>query len=126
MDLPKIFEPFVRESATSVMARGILENVLPPEEMDALFVEHAVRQYEDELLFSTLFEIAALTVAGTRKSINSSYHSIRERVQVCVRAVYDKLTKTETQVSQALVRRSAGPRPSSSRWARQACRCCRR
>ena len=75
--------------------------------MDALFVEHAVRQYEDELLFSTLFEIAALTVAGTRKSINSSYHSIRERVQVCVRAVYDKLTKTETQVSQALVRRSA-------------------
>ena len=54
MDLPKIFEPFVRESATSVIARGILENVLPPEEMDALFVEHAVRQYEDELLFSTL------------------------------------------------------------------------
>lgn len=107
MDLPKIFEPFVRESATSVMARGILENVLPPEELDTLFVEHAVRQYEDELLFSTLFEIAALTVAGTRKSINSSYHSIRERVQVCVRAVYDKLTKTETQVSQALVRHSA-------------------
>ena len=30
MYLPKIFEPFVRESATSVIARGILENVLPP------------------------------------------------------------------------------------------------
>lgn len=108
MDLPKIFEPFVRESAVSVMARGILENILPPEDLDTLFAEHAVRQYEDELLFSTLFEIAALTVAGTRKSINSSYHSLRERAQVSVRAVYDKLKKTETQVSQALVRRSAG------------------
>jgi hypothetical protein len=107
MDLPKIFDAFVRESAVSVMARGILENILPPEELDALFAEHAVRQYEDELLFSTVFEIAALTVAGTRKSINSSYHSMRERVQVSVRAVYDKLRKTETQVAQALVRHSA-------------------
>jgi hypothetical protein len=46
-------------------------------------------------------------VAGTRKSINASYHSMRERVQVSVRAVYDKLRKTETRVAQALVRRSA-------------------
>jgi hypothetical protein len=87
MDLPKVFDAFVRESAVSVMARGILENILPPEELDALFAEHAVRQYEDQLLFSTVFEIAALAVAGTRKSINSSYHSTRARASLRPRGI---------------------------------------
>jgi IS4 transposase len=107
MELPKIFEPFIEQSPVPVMARAILAHAFPPTALDALFVEHAVAQYQDELLFSTLFEIAALTVAGTRKSVNASYHSLRERVPVSVTAVYDKLRGTETQVSRALVRDSA-------------------
>jgi hypothetical protein len=104
MELPGVFAPFVEESPVSVMGRAILEYALPPEEIDALFSEHAVRQYEDQLLFSTVVEVLALAVAGARKSVHASYESRREKVQVSVTSLYNKLKGTELAVSQALVR----------------------
>jgi hypothetical protein len=105
--LPRIFEPFVEQSPVSVMARALLEYSLPPGELDALFVEHSVRQYEDQLLFSTVVEVLSLAVAGTRKSVNASYETLREKVQVSVTSLYNKLKGTELAVSQALVRHVA-------------------
>lgn len=107
MDLPKVFEPFIQHSPVPVMARGILEYALPAEQIDALFREHAVRQHEDRLLFSTTVEVLALAVAGSRKSVNASYESLREKVQVSVISLYNKLKGTELAVSQALVRHTA-------------------
>lgn len=107
MDLPKLFEPFVKESPVSVMARGILEFALPAERIDELFREHAVTQYEDRLLFSTAVEILSLVVAGSRKSVNASYQHLREKTQVSVISLYNKLQGTEPVVSQALVRETA-------------------
>jgi hypothetical protein len=107
MELPKLFEPFIQQSPVPVMARGILEYALPAEQIDALFREHAVRQREDRLLFSTTIEVLALAVAGSRKSVNASYESLREKVQVSVISLYNKLQGTELAVSQALVRQSA-------------------
>lgn len=107
MLLPRIFGPFVEQSPASVMARAILEYALPPDELDALFDQHAVRQYEDQLLFSTVVEVLSLAVAGTRKSVNASYEALREKVQVSVTSLYNKLQGTELSVSQALVRHTA-------------------
>jgi IS4 transposase len=107
MVLPSIFAPFVEQSPVSVMARGILEYALPPEQLDALFREHSVHQYEDQLLFSTVVEVLALAVAGSRKSVHASYESLREKVQVSVTSLYNKLKGTELAVSQALVRQTA-------------------
>lgn len=104
MELPGVFAPFVEESPVSVMGRAILEYALPPEQIDALFAEHAVRQYEDQLLFSTVVEVLALAVAGSRKSVHASYESRREKVRVSVTSLYNKLKGTELTVSQALVR----------------------
>ena len=107
MLLPRIFSAFMEQSPVSVMGRAILEFALPPEKLDELFAEHSVRQYEDQLLFSTVVEVLALAVAGARKSVNASYETLREKVQVSVTSLYNKLKGTELAVSQALVRHMA-------------------
>lgn len=107
MDFPKVFASFIEQSPAAVMARGILEYALPAERIDALFQKHAVRQYEDQLLFSTVVEVLSLAVAGSRRSVNASYQSLREKTQVSVISLYNKLKGTELTVSQALVRETA-------------------
>jgi hypothetical protein len=107
MFLSKVFERFVSKSPVSVMLRGALEYAFPPECLDKLFRRHAVQQYEDALLFSTVVEVLGLAVTGTRKSVNAAYLASKEQVQVSAAALYDKLQGVEPQVSQALVRESA-------------------
>lgn len=107
MILGKVFERFARKSPVTVMLRGVLEHALPKWRIDELFREHAERQREDELLFSSVVSVLALAVAGMRKSVNAAYESCAEELTVSVHALYDKLKGTEPQVSQALVRDSA-------------------
>lgn len=107
MVLNKVFERFARYSPVTVMMRGILEYALPPERLDELFREHAERQYEDELLFSTVVNTLGLAVNGVRDSVNAAYQASRDEFSVSVTALYDKLQGVETQVSQAVVRESA-------------------
>jgi hypothetical protein len=53
--LSPVFTPFIKNSPISVMARGMLERVLNPEQLDEWFDATAEEQYTKELLFSTLF-----------------------------------------------------------------------
>lgn len=106
MILDKVFERFARYSPVTVMMRGILEYVFPAGRVDALFREHAVDQYEDELLFSTVVNTLALTVNGVRKSVNAAYLASQEDFTVSVTAFYDKLQGAEPQVARAIVRES--------------------
>jgi IS4 transposase len=107
MVLDKVFERFARFSPVTVMMRGILEYVFPASRLDELFRKHAVRQHEDELLFSTVVNTLALAVNGVRSSVNSAYLACQEDFSVSVTALYDKLQGVETQVAQALVRESS-------------------
>lgn len=107
MVLDKVFERFARYSPVTVMMRGILEHALPPKRLDELFREHAVQQYQDELLFSTVVNTLALAVNGVRKSVNSAYLASKEDYTVSVTSLYEKLKGVETQVSQALIRETA-------------------
>jgi hypothetical protein len=50
--LADVFERFVKKSSISVMARATMEHALTDQALDALFREHADRQYTRELLFS--------------------------------------------------------------------------
>lgn len=106
MILGKVFDRFARYSPVTVMMRGILEFAFPPSSLDELFREHAVQQYEDELLFSTTVHTLALAVNGTRKSVHDAYLASQEDFTVSAHALYDKLKGVEPQVSQALVRQS--------------------
>jgi IS4 transposase len=107
MLLGKVFERFASKSPVTVMMRGALEYAFPPDCVDALFREHAIEQYEDNLLFSAVVDVLALAVTGSRKSVHAAYLASKEELQVSVTSLYDKLQGVEPQVSQALVRASA-------------------
>jgi hypothetical protein len=106
MILGKVFDRFARYSPVTVMMRGLLEYVFPPSRLDELFREHAVAQYEDELLFSTVVHTLALAVNGVRRSVHAAYLASQEDFSVSLRALYDKLQGVEPQVARALVRES--------------------
>ena len=106
MILGKVFDRFARYSPVTVMMRGLLEYVFPPSRLDELFREHAVAQYEDELLFSTVVHTLALAVNGVRSSVHTAYLASQEQFSVSVRSLYGKLQGVEPQVSRALVRES--------------------
>jgi hypothetical protein len=58
--LDAIFERFVAGAPTTVMAQLGFERILDPSWLDELFEEYRGRQYERELLFSTVVDIVAL------------------------------------------------------------------
>jgi len=107
MILGKVFERFARKSPVTVMLRGVLEHALPKQRIDELFRKHAVTQREDQLLFSSVVNVLSLAVTGSRGSVHAAYQASADELTVSAHALYDKLQKTEPQVSQALVRESA-------------------
>jgi IS4 transposase len=102
-----LMNTFSKESPITVMFRGTLENVFSAEKLDDLFLNHASQQYEGELLFSTVVDLMGLAVAKVRPSVHAAYQHRKEQMTVTVKAIYDKLNGIETQVSRALVRRTA-------------------
>src|ERR1700730_2298247 len=107
MLLNSVFDRFVQESPVAVMARGLLEHVLTPASVDALFEQHAESQYTRELLFSQTVDLMGQVVCGIYPSANAAYQKQRERFTVSRTAVYDKLNGVEPQVSAALTRQTA-------------------
>ena len=69
--LSPVFENFVDQSPISVMARGMMERVLNPEQLDQWFSEMADEQYNKDLLFSTVFDIMSHVVCGNRDSVHA-------------------------------------------------------
>lgn len=68
MFLGEVFERFAAQSPVSVMARAAFELALSADAVDALFEEHAERQYTRDLLFSQVVDLMALVVCKVRPS----------------------------------------------------------
>jgi len=107
MLLNSVFDRFVQESPVAVMVRGLLEHVLTPASVDALFEQHAENQYTRELLFSQVVDLMGQGVCGIYPSANAAYQKQRERFTVSRTAVYNKLNGVEPAVSAALTRQTA-------------------
>lgn len=107
MLMAEIFDRFAKKTPVGVMARASLEFALEPAVVDALFAEHAERQYERKLLFSTMLDMTALVVCGVHPSVHAAYKAMRQQVPVSVTAVYDKLGGVEAATTEALVAHSA-------------------
>jgi hypothetical protein len=105
--LQDLFRPFVEQKPLCVMARGILERLLDPQRLDALFEQTAQQQYTRELLFSTAVDLMAQVVLGRKPSVHAAYQALIDQIPVSDTAVYDKLQHMELAVSAALVRDSA-------------------
>jgi hypothetical protein len=107
MLLNSLFDRFVKESPVAVMVRGLLENVLTPASVDALFEQHAESQYTRELLFSQIVDLMGQVVCGIYPSANAAFQKQAEHFSVSRTAVYDKINGVEPQVSAALTRQTA-------------------
>ena len=103
----KVFKPFIEERPICVMARGVLENLLNPERIDALFDRTAQVQYTRDLVFSAVVDLMGQVVLGVQPSIHAAYQVQAQKIGVSDQAVYDKLNHVEPGVSAELVRDSA-------------------
>jgi IS4 transposase len=106
MMLDAIFERFAKGSAIAVMAQLGLERVLDPDWLDEVFEEYRGRQYERELLFSTVVDVVALVALGMQPSVHAAARS-REDIRVSLGALYDKINHTEPALGRAVVQQSA-------------------
>lgn len=102
-----VLDRFVQQAPLCVMARATLEKVFAPQRLDALFQRTAVRQYERELLFSTVVDLMSLVVCRVTPSIHRAYQQKKAQIPVSLRALYDKLGHIEPATSRELVRQTA-------------------
>jgi len=109
MVLDDIFERFAQQSPITVMARAALEHALSPQAIDTLFEQTAQRQYTRTLLFSSVVDLMGSVVSGIQPAVNAAYRAKAEALGVSLRAVYDKLDRTEPGVSAELVLNQASP-----------------
>jgi len=93
-----------KECAAALMLEMILERVLHPDALNAMFKRTAKRQYTQELVFSSLVDLTLYVVLDKRNSVHRGYLSMADELAVSLRAVYDKLARTETGVSEGLVK----------------------
>ncbi len=105
--LSPIFEKFVEKSPITVMARGMMERVLNPSQLDQWFNATAEQQYTKDLLFSTVFNIMSQVVCGSRSSVHAAYQASEEKIGVSITSLYNKLNGIETNTSAELVRYAA-------------------
>jgi hypothetical protein len=107
MFLKDVFERFAKMSPVTVMTRALLEHALSVEALDALFADHAQRQYKKDLLFSSVVDLMGLVVCRMQPSVGAAYQAMKEELLVSQTALYDKIDGIEPEVTAALVRYSA-------------------
>ena len=105
--LSPVFKPFVKKSPISVIARGMMERVLNPDQLNEWFDSTANEQYTKELLFSSVFDIMSQVVRGSHHSVHAAYQASKEDISVSITSVYNKLNGIETETSAELVRYAA-------------------
>jgi len=105
--LDEVFKRFAEQSPIAVMVRATLEHALAPQAIDELFERVSQRQYTRTLLFSSVVDLMATVVAKIHPAVNAAYRAKCEALGVSLRAVYDKLDRTEPGVSAELVRHTA-------------------
>lgn len=109
MVLSSVFESFINKRPICVMARGVLERMLDPVRIDAIFEDSAELGFTRDLLFSSLVKLMGDVVLGVRPSVHAAFQAARadDEIGVSLTAVYNKLDRVERAVSAALVQGSA-------------------
>lgn len=105
--LDEVFQRFAEQSPITVMTRAALEHALDPRAIDELFERVSERQSTRTLLFSSVVDLMAAVVTKIRPAVNAAYRARAEALGVSLKAVYDKLDRTEPGTSAELVRHTA-------------------
>lgn len=101
-----ILDRFVACAPVAVMVRASLTWMFADTTLNDLFQRHAETQYTRDLTFSTLVKLMVKVAFGTHDSVHAAYRHTAG-IPVSLTAVYDKLGRLETKVSEGLVRETA-------------------
>lgn len=102
-----LLEMYSQKAPVTVMLRGILENVLAPQRLNAIFESVAQKQYTRALTFATVVELMSRVVTRVHPSPRAAYRDRAAEFPVGQRAVYDKINGVEPRVSAEMVRVTA-------------------
>lgn len=87
----------------AVLVRAALENALPPLVVDQVFDENRCRQYNRKLLFSSIVQLLGMVICRVRPSVHAAFQLRAKQIGASIKAVYDKLNRTEPAISSGLV-----------------------
>jgi IS4 transposase len=104
---PAAFLPFIERRPIGVMARAIVERFFEPKHLDALFRATAVKQYERNLLFSSVVDLMQSVVLGAEPTVFAAFRKRRHLLPVTDDSIYNKLKGMELGLSEAVVRDSS-------------------
>ena len=104
----QLVDRFAKAAPVAVMVRGALDQILSDEKLDAVFENHASRQYVRKLAFSACFWLMVEVVTKAKPSIHAGYEDAKEDFDVTVQSVYNKLNRLELRVLENLVSKTAG------------------
>ena len=105
--LSQILERFVEDSPITVMAQTLMSRIFAPDHIDVLFEKYAQRQYQQDLLFSSLVDLMSTVVCGIHPSVNAGYRKKAKQLAVSTTALYNKLQGVEIELSQGLLAETA-------------------
>jgi hypothetical protein len=88
-----IYSQYENHSPFAVLIRVVLQVILPAQKMDELFNKTADKQYERNLLFSTLMVLMLEVVMRTSPSIHHSYRQHQDSIPVSFQSIYNKLNQ---------------------------------
>jgi IS4 transposase len=100
----QVLDRFIERCPAVVMVRATLERLLRPERLDQIFADARRRQYTKQLLFSQVVAVMAAVATRAHRSVHAAYLAAKDRLDVSVTALYDKLNLLELPISEALVR----------------------
>lgn len=103
--LDEAFDLFAKAAPATVMIRGVLENILSANRLNAIFEDVATVQYTRELAFSSVVRLMSQVVMRIRPSVHAAYREQADELDVTAKCIYDKLNGVEPMVSRELVRR---------------------
>jgi hypothetical protein len=104
MILGEVFKRFIEKRPVCVLARAILERLHQPSHLNTLFEETAQKGYTRKLHFATLVRLMSDVVLGVKPSVYSAFRALEKKDRtVSLTAVYNKLDRVETGVSETLV-----------------------
>jgi IS4 transposase len=105
--LDEAFELFVEAAPATVMIRGVLENILSENRLNAIFEDMAKVQYTRELAFASVVRLMSQVVLRIHPSVHAAYREQARELDITAKSVYDKLNGVEPAVSREVVRRTA-------------------
>ena len=103
----ELIEKIAVKSPVAVMARGLLENLLSHERINAIFQQHRRIQRESPWLFSWVVSLMSVVVCQIRPSVHAAFRKMKNSAPAGLSALYDKIDGIEPQVAEALVRETA-------------------